>query len=622
MNGAMSRGNLPPSLLALGIVFGDIGTSPLYALRITVDAAGGATDPAAVLGAVSLIFWAIVLVVSGKYVAAILRTDNQGEGGVMALAALLDLHRSARGPARAALLFTAIAGAALLFGDGVITPAISVISAVEGIALRRPDLEAWAAPLALAVLFGLFASQRAGTSRIGALFGPVMLAWFVLLGLSGAASIVEAPAILRALDPRYAAGLAGRSPQTFLAVTGAAFLAVTGGEALYADLGQFGRRAISRAWRLVAMPGLLCNYFGQGALMLADPQAGASPFYLLFPPALTMPVVVMATLATVIASQAVITGVFSLARQAMELGLLPPLKVFHTSPLSEHHVYIPAINNLMGLASIVVAFSFSTSDNLASAYGVAVAGSMVTTTILFLAVRLRAARMGTGRIATVLVLGVPMLALDSVFVAGNATKFIEGAFVPLILAGSAMTVAYAWRAGRRRMMSGEQPDMAEFVRQFETSGFRRGRPGIFLVRPGQSTPQTLPVLADLANSRFSRVAIVTVWTASRPRVPENDRIRVTHFTDAVLRIDVRVGYLQRINLPALLGQALARNGIQADQATYVVGLERPVAPESWKRPIDLLLSLYTVLAKLAARGPDRFQLPRTRTLEVGVPRQL
>lgn len=615
-------GRLALTIGALGVVFGDIGTSPLYAFRIAVTAAGG-PEPAIVLGILSLVFWSLTAVVTVKYIAVILRTDNHGEGGVLALAALLEAHRLAK--PRPVLLGVAIIGAALLFGDAVITPAISVLSAMEGITVRWPALGAVELPVAVCVLVALYASQRLGTARIAGAFGPVMLVWFATLGLAGLIAIASEPSVLAALSPHHFIGFAARHPGLLLVVAGVVFLTVTGGEALYADLGQFGRGAISRAWLFIAMPCLVLNYFGQGALVLANPAALDHPFYLLFPPVLIAPMILLATAATVIASQAVITGIFSLTNQAIDLHLLPALRIRHTDHSSESHVYVPLVNRLLALLSIAITIAFGTSDALSSAYGISVAGAMVTTTILYIAYRCSHRCRYRLSLGACLLLFSPLLLLDLAFVFANLTKLASGGLVPLLLAGGCVVISWSWRSGLARMTElriAQAKSLSKLLRRQRDTAPTTQRTGVFLTRNAAMAPLTMVTLIKQAGVKFARTVIVTVHTASSPRVPPDERLSIADLEPGVARVDVHVGYMQCVNLPALLGPAFERLGIRPDEVTYVAGLERPQAPQSIRSLRQVLLAVFALLSKLALRPPDYFSLPPTRTLEIGVPRQL
>nr|WP_255720421.1 KUP/HAK/KT family potassium transporter [Acuticoccus kalidii] len=615
--GPMRRGI---ALAALGIVFGDIGTSPLYAFRETVTAAGGATV-VEVMGSLSLIAWALVLSVSVKYVSILLRLDNGGEGGIIALAALLDLHRS-RGGRRAAMLSVALAGAAMLFGDALITPAISVLAAVEGLEIALPRLDPLVLPIACAILITLFAIQGAGTEVIGRWFGPVMLVWFAAIGLLGAAAIVARPEVLAALDPRHAVRLLAADPLRGATIVTAVFLAVTGGEALYADLGQFGRRAITRAWYAVVLPGLLLCYFGQGALVLAEPHALDNPFYRLVPDALRLPMVALATLATIIASQAVISGIFSLARQAMELHLLVPMRVRHTSRINEHHVYLPVLNAMIGTGTLLIAVGFGSSAALAGAYGLSVAGAMIATTILAIAeMRQRHRR----RAALVVALFLPLLAIDIVFFGSSLGKVANGGWLPLSLTALALAIMLSWHLGRVRLVEVGGTTGTPIARLAREMGRRETKiaiPIVALMRPGEGSVSSIDQLLRVLEINPGRVVIVSLWVGSKPRVRQADRVTVVCLDEQVCRIDLTVGYLQQIDLPSLLAPELARLGIEPDEAVYLVSHDRLVPPPRIRSVGDVSIVLFVVLFRLAERATDRFRLPPKRTLEVGVIKQL
>ncbi|MGX1099779.1 KUP/HAK/KT family potassium transporter [Amorphus sp. MBR-141] len=607
---------------ALGIVFGDIGTSPLYSLREAVLAAGHLSPDVAVPGVLSLVTWAIIFAIAVKYVGLVLRIDNEGEGGILALATLLGVHANPRRWG-IPLLGAALVGAAMLFGDGVITPAISVLSAFEGLKLAAPALEPYVVPITVTVLAVLFIAQRAGTHRIGVLFGPVMLVWFVVLGILGAVGIAAHPGILKALSPHYGAMLILADPLRGLLVLSAVFLAITGGEALYADLGQFGRRAIARAWYFVAMPGLLLNYYGQGALILDDPSTIDNPFYLLAPDALRLPLVLLATGATVIASQAVITGVMSISRQAMEIGYLVPLRTVHTAAEHESHIYIPGVNFILGTLSILVVIGFGSSTALAGAYGLAVAAAMITTTVLYAAALVRR-KVWPAPLAWAV--AAALLTVDLVFFAANLGKIGSGGWLPLSLAGFALLVVAAWRVGLRRTQSWLAPHtmpLAQFAIKEEKEQANLTRPVVFLTRrAGSVTPTTLVLLDRLLDTTFTHAIVVSVSVVGRPRVAGDDRVKIDVLHGGVLRLAVTVGYMQSVNLPAILGPVLKSQSIDTDAVVYVVGFERPVSPERIRTPGDVLAAMFAILARFNERAADHFCLPPRRTLEIGVPIRL
>lgn len=610
-------------IAALGVVFGDIGTSPLYAFKQGLLAVGGlgVTDTD-VLGLLSLITWAIILSVTLKYVMLVLRADNDGEGGILALVTLLDLHRSAT-RRRLFLLVAGLVGAAMLIGDGVLTPAISVLSAIEGLEVIAPALDHWIVAVTVLVILVVFISQRAGTDRIGALYGPVMLVWFISLGALGVHGIVQAPEVLAALDPRHGLFLLVDHPLLAGAILGAAFLAITGGEALYADLGHFGRPVITRAWLFVAMPALLLNYYGQGANVLVHRESVRNPFYDLSPDAFEVPLLILATCATVIASQAIITGVFSLAKQAIELGYLPPMRIRYTSERNEQHIYVGRLNWIMMVACAAIVVSFGSSDRLASAYGIAVAMAMVATTILFVAyVR----RSWNWPLPALIGLAGGLAVIDLSFATANLTKLHDGGWLPVAIASMVLVVMVSWRRG----LEGLGIQQRRFTEPLEDF-VARGRPpncaisprtAIFLSRGGAVTPVALGRLSELLNIQFDKAVIVSVWIASRPRVAVDERVRVLPLDATHIRVDVRFGYMQQIDVPAVLGPALYAQGVDPDEAVYVIGHERVMPPDDIRGVRDVLAHVFAFLARNAERSVDRFGLPRPRTIEIGYPVRL
>ncbi|MEW6256167.1 MAG: KUP/HAK/KT family potassium transporter [Pseudomonadota bacterium] len=608
---------------ALGVVFGDIGTSPLYALKQGVLAVGGTNFlPGDVLGLLSLITWSIILSVTVKYVMLVLRADNDGEGGILALVTLLDLHRSALG-LRWYLLAAGLLGAAMLIGDGVLTPAMSVLSAIEGLKIIAEPLDHWVVPLTVLVLAGVFLSQRLGTERIASFYGPIMLLWFGSLAILGLYGISHAPEVLLGFDPRHGFRVLVDHPGLAGVIIGACFLAITGGEALYADLGHFGRKVIARAWLFVAMPALLLNYYGQGAILLRDPNAVRNPFYDLCPDLLDVPLLLLATAATVIASQSIITGVFSLAKQAIELGYLPPMRIRYTSEHNEQHIYVGRLNWLLMLACIAVVIGFEASDALASAYGIAVAFAMVTTSILFVA---QVNRAWNWPKPLVILLGVCLLSLDSAFATSNLTKIHDGGWLPLSIAGLVILVMVSWRRGLEGVVAQQvrftEPLDSFIARKDRVDDGLSPRTAIFLSRAGAMTPVALSRMADVMKVRFERSVIVSVWIASRPRVSVDERVRVTVMDSSFVRVDLRFGYMQQIDVPSVLGPALSARGIDPDEAIYVIGHERIIPPEEILRPRDLLGHVFAFLARNAERSVDRFGLPRNRTMEIGYPVKL
>ncbi|TFF25510.1 potassium transporter Kup [Jiella endophytica] len=615
--------NVALTVGALGVVFGDIGTSPLYAFKVALAASGSAGEDA-VFGVLSLILWALILVVTVKYLFWILRVDNAGEGGILALAALLRLDRRHELTAYSVfLLAVALAGGALLFGDAVLTPAISVLSAVEGLGEITSRLDHLIVPVALAIVIGLFAAQFLGAGRIGKAFGPIMLGWFAMLAISGVIQIVRVPQVLEAVSPHHAVVFLTGHPAIAAAISGAVFLAVTGGEALYADLGQFGRRAITAAWLFVAFPALVLNYFGQGALVLSGGVTD-SPFYSLFSGVLLPFAVILATLASIIASQAVITGIASLASQSMRLDFLPSMRIRYFSPTNPHDLLAPFVNTLVGVSTALVILAFRSSDALSSAYGIAVAGAMLSTTMLYLAYRLTEPGAGPWRAVSIAVT-VLFLGLDLAFVAANLGKLEAGGLLPIGLASAVVFLAACWRIGQMRvgaLQEGEEPGLRDYLKACANRPPTTRRAAVFLVRRGAKIPHTLVELTDLAETRFAHTILVSVRTRAVPRVAQEERIQRTDIRPDLVRIVVNVGYLQRINLPSLIAGELQELGVDPDNTVYIVGLERPIPPSIFSRWLGLFYFAYAAMARLALRPADRFNLPPTRTLELGMPRYL
>ncbi len=513
------------ALTALGVVFGDIGTSPLYTFSVALSATGHVPPTAVdVLGLVSLIFWALMAMVSLKYIVFVLRADNEGEGGILALLSLVASDRIANGGRTPMLVLVGIMGAALLYGDGVITPAISVLSAIEGLKLVTPAFEQVVLPLTLAILIGLFMIQRHGTARIGRVFGPVMIIWFVVLGLLGLINIWAAPAILHALNPVAAAGFVVANPVMAFAVMGAVFLALTGGEALYADMGHVGPTAIRRAWFGLVLPALLLNYFGQGALVLTDPTAIDSPFYRLAPKWALIPMVVLSALATIIASQALISGVFSLTRQAMQLGLCPRARIVPTSRDEAGQIYVPTANWLLMAGTLLVVVLFKTSSNLAGAYGVAVSGTMLVTTILLYRVAIgRWQWSPAAAILMVVVFG----AIDSIFLASNSLKIVDGGWFSLAVGGAMAGLMLCWRRGasevRHRAQEKSMP-LEQFVDKIDTMVVARPPGmGVWLTKVAHDASPMLLHHVKHDRVMHQTVVLMTIVADRRPRVPLGER---------------------------------------------------------------------------------------------------
>jgi KUP system potassium uptake protein len=593
--GATTRGRRAAlALAALGVVYGDIGTSPLYAVRESfVGAAGFPVTPANVLGILSLILWSLVLVVSVQFVMLVLRADNQGEGGLLALAHLLVPEDDARwGWGHRALVALGVFGAALLFGDGIITPALSVLSAMEGLRVVAPELEAAVVPATVAILLTLFAIQRFGTDRVGRAFGPIMLLWFVVLGALGVRWVVEEPGVLAAVDPRHAWRFFADHGWHGTLILGAVFLTVTGAEALYADLGHFGRGPIQRSWYAVVLPGLALNYLGQGALLLQRPELVHDVFYRMAPPRLIVPLVVLATLATVIASQAVVSGVFSLTAQAVRSGWLPRAEIVHTSARHRGQVFVPIANKLLLAGTVGLVLAFRSSGGLADAYGIAVSLTMLITTLLFAVVLERG--WGWPRWATVGVSAVFVL-IDLAFLGALARKVWSGGWIPLLLAGAIALLMLIWRRGRAR-----RARAAEGARLRIPDG---ETPAIVLVsadrRPALAQPPTRPVLW------------VDVHRCARPHMVDTPHGTLDE-ADGQDTLHACYGFMDRPDLPELLRTLHTQGALPfaPEAAEYFrVMAPAPGATRPWHRIED---ALYAAMARRAARLVDGLGVPAER----------
>jgi KUP system potassium uptake protein len=605
------------TLIALGIVYGDIGTSPLYAFRETLHEEGGLlVDRATVLGVASLVLWSLIVVITVKYVLLVMRADARGEGGILALTSLLQPDR--RGRPRTAMILVGLFGTALLYGDGAITPAISVLSAVEGLEVVTDAAGPLVLPLAIGILVGLFSVQRRGTASLGAVFGRVMLVWFAVLALLGAASIASTPDVLAAADPRHAVRFLSSNGMPGFLSLGAVFLVVTGGEALYADMGHFGRRPIAIGWFSVVLPALALNYLGQAALLLRDPAAIESPFYLLAPGWAILPLVVLATAATVIASQALISGVFSLSVQAVQLNYLPRLKVIHTSEDERGQVYLPAMNAALMAACIALVLGFRSSGNLAAAYGVAVTATMVVTTLLF--ARVAIDRFGWPAPA-VLAGAVVFGAIDLAFLGANLFKIADGGWFPLVLGGLVFLVMTTWKTGRHllaaRLRAGGLP-WETFLADLDVDEVRRaeGTAVMLYSRPGVVPPAFLNTLRHF-DVIHERVICLTVEMQDRAHVPAPRRLQRRELGHGIEAWTLRYGFRDRISVPDALRTTVGRRGgVDPDQVTYFLGREtiRATARPGmaiWRE------RLFGLLLRNATDAASFFGLPPERTTTVG-----
>jgi len=613
------RGTGALALGALGVVYGDIGTSPLYTMKEVLNPANGVQLVAPdIIGAVSTIFWALMVVVTLKYVVLILRADNRGEGGIMALTALA-AHAAGSTPARRrALLLTGVCGAALFYGDSVITPAISVLGAVEGLETATPALKPFVVPLSVAVLVCLFAVQRHGTAVVGALFGPVMLLWFAVLALTGAAQIAAEPRILAALNPLHALGFLHDRGWALFVVMGAIVLAVTGAEALYADLGHFGTRPIRVAWTWLVLPALALNYAGQGALLMRDPAALDNPFYRLFPSAWLLPAVLLATLASVIASQAVISGAFSLTKEAIQLGLLPRMQVQFTSERAMGQIYMPAINWVLLVAVLLAVLGFESSSALASAYGIAVTITMLITTALTFFVVRHAWRYPP--LLAWAATGV-FLVVDAVLVISCSLKFMQGGWFPLTLGVALFAVMATWRLGRERLavqISGGDPPLIPFLESLASESIPRSQR--IAVYPSAHTETVPPAL--LHNLKHYQVlhernVLVNVRFLEVPWVPPDEQITVEALPANFWRVRIDYGFKDEPNIPYALGRC-ARFDLQFDpwHASYFLSRE-VVVPSTQAGMAPWRSRLFAAMMRNAGSAADYFRLPNNCVIELG-----
>jgi len=614
------RARLPLLLLAaLGVVYGDIGTSPLYALRECFfgDYAVAPTR-SNVLGVLSLITWSLVLVISIKYGALILRADDDGQGGILALTGLVERRMRAEGKLRLqrVLLALGLFGAALLYGDGMITPAISVLSAVEGLEVATPALSPYVIPITLAILLGLFAVQSRGTGGIGRIFGPIMLLWFTVIAVAGVSGIVRVPGVLLAADPRHAIHFFASYGWQALTILGVVFLVVTGGEALYLDIGHLGKAPVRLGWYSLVLPCLLLNYFGQGALVLARPGEVENPFYQLVPEVLLYPMVVLATVATVIASQAIISGVFAVTYQATNLGYLPRMKIRHMSESERGQVYIPGANWLLFVATVGLVLVFQRSGNLAAAYGMAISTTMVITTVLFFFAMWRVLSWPVPVAAGVTLL---FLALDLTFFAANVGKIPDGGWFPLTIAAIVYAVMATWRRGadvEQRKSRSRREEPTDVLADLGGGGRYRRVPGeaVYLAKNRSGTPYTL--VRNVSHNRALHRAVVlyTAVPVRHPYVSDDDRLDVETVRDDIHRVVAKYGFMETPNVPRDIEQAEV--AIDTDAVTYFVGREARITDEELSMG-RLRAKLYAFLARNQLSATRYFRLPPDQVVEVG-----
>jgi len=607
------------SLAALGIVYGDIGTSPLYAIRESFEAHNLAVVEESVLGVLSLIFWSLLIVISIKYLLIVMRADNKGEGGILALTALVEAPRgSARGK-RWVLIMVGLFGTALLYGDGMITPAISVLSAVEGIEVATPVLQAYVIPISVVILIGLFLIQRHGTGAVGRVFGPVMVVWFIVLALLGLGQIVNNPGVLAAINPIHGVRFFAQNGFNGFLALGSVFLVVTGSEALYADMGHFGKKPIEITWYGLVFPALVLTYFGQGAFIIQNPEGIRNPFYLMAPGWAVWPLVLLATSATVIASQALISGAFSLTMQAVQLGYLPRTRIFHTSASKSGQVYIPAVNWLLMVAAVGLVVGFKTSSSLAAAYGIAVSTTMVVTTVLLFVVMRERWKWATPAAVS---LAAAFLVIDLAYFGANLFKIPDGGWFPIVIAAVIFTAMTTWKKGRQllvaRMRVGGLP-LERFIASVQGRDTVRvpGTAIYMFSRPGTTPP------ALLANIRHNEVLhetviALSVLTTSEPRVPVARRADVWPLGDGFFQVVLRYGFMEEPDVPEGLTSIIRSDfGFEPQDTVWVLGRETVLATELpgmmlWRE------RLFSVMARNATPATRYFNLPVDRSLEIGV----
>ncbi len=602
---------------ALGVVYGDIGTSPLYTIKQCFDS-GTPLSHEAVLGVLSLIAWALIVVVALKYVVVIMRADNRGEGGILALTALALRTASRRGRRHRLILAAGLVGAALFYGDGVITPAISVLSAVEGLKIATPMLDPYVLPITVVLLVLLFLFQRRGTARVGSLFGPVMAVWFATIAVLGAIELAMQPSILLALDPSHGIRLLADHPWRGFVLMGAVVLAVTGTEALYADMGHFGRGPIRATWFWIVFPSLLLNYFGQGALLLRTPEALDNPFYRLAPGWALYPLVVLSSAATVIASQAVISGAFSMTRQAVQLGYLPRLNIRHTSASEAGQIYVPKVNFLLLVAVIALVLGFKSSDNLGAAYGIAVTGTMSLTTVL-------ACTYMVGVVGWKPVIALPLfgffLLVDLFFFAANMLKVDQGGWFPLLVAAFLYILMSSWMRGRAVLFSQRGKDalpLDTFLKSIRP-GHPERVPGTAIFMTGNIDQVPAAMLHNLKHNKVlhERVVLMTVHTEDIPRVTEEQRVAIRHFDHNFHTVSLHYGFMEEPNIPRALAQCrVLQFRFNLMETSFFVGREKIVkakrSPISrWRQEIFILLSGTMVSVT------DFFRIPSNRVIELG-----
>ena len=608
------------TLAALGVVYGDIGTSPLYALRECFHGPHAiAPTPANILGVLSLIFWSLIVVISIKYLVFVLRADNQGEGGILSLAALATPIKPSGRTEKMFLIALGVFGAALLYGDGVLTPAISILSAMEGLTVATPLLTPYVLPLTIAIIVVLFLLQSRGTAGIGKIFGPFTLVWFSVLAILGLAQIFHFPQVLSAVNPAHGFDFFARNGWHGFVILGSVFLVVTGGEALYADMGHFGAKPIRLAWFFVVLPSLMLNYFGQGALLLENPATAENPFYLLAPSWALYPMIALATGAAFIASQAIISGAFSLTMQAVQLGFIPRLKITHTSSKEYGQIYLPAINWALMFGCILIVIGFQTSSNLAAAYGIAVTSTMVITTVLFYYVARD--RWNWGFLPTA-ALCAAFLVIDLAFFGANIIKVLDGGWFPLALAAAIFIVMMTWKKGRSIMTTRIQEEtevLEEFLEKAERRKLTRV-PGLAVFMNGNATRTPPALLHNLEHNKVlhERILFVTVKTRSIPYVEADERFKFEHLGNGFNRLKIYYGYMEDPDIPKILS-GIEHPGFIFNPAetTYFLGRETIIATKKYSGMARWRERLFGLLSKNARSATAYFRIPPDRVVELG-----
>ncbi len=614
-------GHAPKKLAALvlgciGVVYGDIGTSPLYAMRESLRAASrNGLEREDVLGVISLLIWTLILIVTVKYVILVMRADNRGEGGTLSLVALV---QQALGRRPGWLLAVGVIGISLFFGDAIITPAMSVLSAVEGMSLVAPALDSIVVPVTLAIICGLFVVQNKGTGRVAAFFGPIMVLWFVVMAAMGLYHIGDDISILAALNPWHAARFLVSEGYAALIVLGSVFLAVTGGEALYADMGHFGRRPIRIAWSVLVFPALTLSYLGQGALVLDRPETADNPFFLMAPDWMLLPLVILATMATVIASQAVISGAFSMMQQATQMGLLPRLEIRHTSQIQAGQIYLPKVNGILTFGVLALVLTFGSSSSLASAYGIAVTGDMVITSILAFVLFLHAWKWPLWRVVAVMV---PILLLETLFLGANLLKVVDGGYVPILMAATMCVLIWTWVRGTRyvqRKAHATSVALTAFLQMLAKSK-PVSVPGtaVFLTSDPDMAPSAL-----MHNIKHNRVLhaqnlIVKVEVATTPNVPDADRLTIDRLNESFIRITMTFGYMEMPNVPRALALARKR-GLKFDIMTTSFFLNRRTFKATSNQGLNFWQErIFLWMTRGASDATDFYRLPSNRVVEMG-----